>query len=190
MGYSNCFILIIFDTGKIWWFLSHSVSGSVVFWHSVDVNISSVCYQSDGLFLYNSRKLSIFCLLLFPYLDTGISIHCLYTVLLLCLLMHSVCPDFFRFWTGNCVYAELMHCYVFVWFQGSSVTFYKRFYLHNSVMDYHPKDIMYGFQLQDVSVVLFVIDTCSSIISRAAPQLKFVVLLTLRLRYVSQCRVS
>jgi len=57
-------------------------------------------------------------------------------------------------------------------------------------MDYHPKDIMYGFQLQDVSVVLFVIDTCSSIISRAAPQLKFVVLLTLRLRYVSQCRVS
>jgi len=70
------------------------------------------------------------------------------------------------------------------------VTFYKRFYLHNSVMDYHPKDIMYGFQLQDVSVVLFVIDTCSSIISRAAPQLKFVVLLTLRLRYVSQCRVS
>ena len=27
--------------------------------------------------------------------------------------------------------------------QGTSVTFYKRFYLHNSVMDYHPKDIMY-----------------------------------------------
>jgi len=27
--------------------------------------------------------------------------------------------------------------------QGTSVAFYKRFYLHNSVMDYHPKDIMY-----------------------------------------------
>lgn len=26
---------------------------------------------------------------------------------------------------------------------GTSVTFYKRFYLHNSVMDYHPKDIIY-----------------------------------------------
>ena len=42
------------------------------------------------------------------------------------------------------------------------MTFYKRFYLHNSVMDYHPKDIMYDilnlqFLLTDV--------TCSMIFS-------------------------
>jgi len=39
------------------------------------------------------------------------------------------------------------------------VTFYKRFYLHNSVMDYHPKDLMYGFQVICIDTIVISIIT-------------------------------